>query len=208
MLEHERITQEDIDETRRLYLKYRPMEVDPELTLEQKKQAMRDWFQENLTLFSSLSLTDSDFRSIAAKSKMACRHGMAELFEQTKSNNIPFVVVSGGVKEVIDVILYEMIREQTSKKDQNVSSYDLQEYQQFQELYNFTVLSNTFHFKNVYNQRSEMIERMVTTFNPKLITAMNKYEFVNEDHKDVMDVFMRKNAIVLGDQLHDVHVVN
>ena len=44
MLEHERITQEDIDETRRLYLKYRPMEVDPELTLEQKKQAMRDWF--------------------------------------------------------------------------------------------------------------------------------------------------------------------
>ena len=112
---------------------------------------MRDWFSENLTLFSSLGLTDSDFRSIAAKSKMACRHGMAELFEQIKSNNIPFVVVSGGVKEVIDVILYEMIREQTSKKDQNVSSYDLQEYQQFQELYNFTVLSNTFHFKNVYN---------------------------------------------------------
>ena len=49
---------------------------------------------------------------------------------------------------------------------------------------------------------------MVTTFNTKLITAMNKYEFVNEDHKEVMDVFMRKNAIVLGDQLHDVHVVN
>ena len=81
MLEHERITQEDIDETRRLYLKYRPMEVDPELTLEEKKQAMRDWFSENLTLFSSLGLTDSDFRSIAAKSQMACRHGMAELFE-------------------------------------------------------------------------------------------------------------------------------
>ena len=49
---------------------------------------------------------------------------------------------------------------------------------------------------------------MVTTFNTKFITAINKYEFVNEDHKDVMDVFMRKNVIVLGDQLQDVHVVN
>jgi len=42
---------------------------------------MRDWFSENLTLFSSLGLNDSDFRSIAAKSKMACRYGMAELFQ-------------------------------------------------------------------------------------------------------------------------------
>jgi 2-hydroxy-3-keto-5-methylthiopentenyl-1-phosphate phosphatase len=56
-------------------------------------------------------MTDSDFRSIAAKSKMACRHGMMELFNQTKTHNMPFVVVSGGVKEVIDVILYEIIRE-------------------------------------------------------------------------------------------------
>lgn len=72
---------------------------------------MRDWFSENLTLFSSLDMTDSDFRSIAAKSKMTCRHGMIELFNQTKMHNIPFVVVSGGVKEVIDVVLYEILRE-------------------------------------------------------------------------------------------------
>jgi len=112
---------------------------------------MRDWFSENLTLFSSLGLNDSDFRSIAAKSKMACRYGMAELFEQTKSNNIPFVVVSGGVKEVIDVILYEMIRELSAKKGEGTSSYDLQEYDRLQESYNFTVLANTFHFKKIYN---------------------------------------------------------
>ena len=64
-------------------------------------------------------------------------------------------MVSGGVKEVIDVILYEMIRELAAKKGEGASSYDLQEYERLQELYNFTVLSNTFHFKNVYNQKSE-----------------------------------------------------
>lgn len=69
------------------------------------------------------------------------------------------------------------------------------------------MLSNTFYFKNVYNERSEKVERMVTSYNPKLITSMNKYEFVNEDHGDVMMAFRRKNAIVVGDQLHDVQVV-
>lgn len=69
------------------------------------------------------------------------------------------------------------------------------------------MLSNTFCFKNVYNERSENIERMVTSHDPKLVTSMNKYEFVNEDHADVMQVFNRKNAIVVGDQLHDVQVI-
>jgi hypothetical protein len=53
-------------------------------------------------------------------------------------------------------------------------------------------------------ERSEKIERMVTTYNPKLITSMNKYEFVNEDYADIMQAFRRKNAIIVGDQLHDV----
>lgn len=80
-------------------------------------------------MFSSLDMTDSDFRSIAAKSKMSCRHGMVELFNQTKTNNIPFVVVSGGVKEVIDVILYEIIREMNVNNGQDASTYDLKEYE-------------------------------------------------------------------------------
>lgn len=72
---------------------------------------MADWWTENLKLFSSLHLTDSDFRSMVSKSKMACRHGIVELLEQVRVNDMPFVVVSGGVKEVIDVIFYEIIRE-------------------------------------------------------------------------------------------------
>lgn len=112
-----------------MYLKYRPMEIDPELTLDQKSQATMDWLLENLVLLKSLDMTDSDFRSIATKSKMACRHGMFELFNQTKEYNIPFVVVSGGVKEVIDVILYEILRESNVKNGEDASTYDLQEYE-------------------------------------------------------------------------------
>ena len=59
--------------------------------------------------------------------------------------------MSGGVKEVIDVIMYEIIRDTAAQLGDTASSYDLQEYLQLQDIYNFTVLANTFHFKNVYN---------------------------------------------------------
>lgn len=81
MLECDRITQEGIDETRQLFKKYRPIEIDPNLSLAEKQRHMADWWTENLKLFSSLQLTDSDFRSMVSKSKMACRHGIVELLE-------------------------------------------------------------------------------------------------------------------------------
>lgn len=55
------------------------MEIDPELAFEKKKQAVLDWLLENYKLFFKLNMTDSDFRQIVAKSKMACRHGIKEL---------------------------------------------------------------------------------------------------------------------------------
>lgn len=81
MLECDRITQDGIDETRQLFKKYRPIEIDPNLSVEEKQRHMADWWTENLKLFSSLHLTDSDFRSMVSKSKMACRHGIVELLE-------------------------------------------------------------------------------------------------------------------------------
>lgn len=125
MLECDRITQEGIDETRQLFKKYRPIEIDPNLSLAEKQNHMKDWWTENLKLFSSLKLTDNDFRKIVQKSKMACRHGVVELLEQARVNDLPFVVVSGGVKEVIDVIFYEIIREKLMKSH---LPYDLKEY--------------------------------------------------------------------------------
>lgn len=54
MLECERVTQEDIEETRRLFAKYRPIEIDPSLDITEKYKHMYDWLFENLKLFASL----------------------------------------------------------------------------------------------------------------------------------------------------------
>lgn len=121
MLECKRITQADIDDTKRLYMKYRPIEIDPEISVAEKYKHMYDWLYENLTLFASLKPTDSDLRAMVSTSKMACRYGILDLLDQVKENKIPFIVVSGGVKVCIEVIFYELLRVKLQKGD---SSYD------------------------------------------------------------------------------------
>lgn len=79
MFHCDRITQAQVDETRYLFEKYRPIEMDPNLTLEQKKEYMHEWWTENLKMYASLNLTETDFQLMLAKSKMACRHGIIEL---------------------------------------------------------------------------------------------------------------------------------
>lgn len=86
-------------------------------------------------------------------------------------------------------------------------SYDLKEYEQLRQLYNLRVLSNTFHYENRYSTETGRVERMVFEYDRRLLHSMNKYEFVNEISADVMAPLMRKNVIVLGDQLHDLKVV-
>ena len=44
-------------------------------------------------------------------------------------------------------------------------------------------------------------------YDRKMIHSLNKYEFVNDIKKDVLRPKLRKNAIVMGDQLHDLKVV-
>lgn len=85
---------------------------------------------------------------MVSTSKMACRHGIIDLLEQVKVNDIPFVVVSGGVKEVIEVIFYELMREKLNKGD---TSYNFSEFESLRELYNLVVISNTFEFQNIRN---------------------------------------------------------
>lgn len=69
------------------------------------------------------------------------------------------------------------------------------------------VLSNTFHFEDVFNKETNRIERTAVDYDSRLLHSMNKYEFVNEISKDVMKPLIRKNVVVMGDQLHDLKVV-
>lgn len=84
MLECDRVTQADIDDTKRLYMKYRPIETNQDIGNAEKHKHLYQWLFENLTLFASLKPTETDMRQMVATSKMSCRYGIVEMLEQVK----------------------------------------------------------------------------------------------------------------------------
>jgi 5'-nucleotidase len=93
------------EETRDLYLKYRPVELDQSLSLEQKEQHMKDWWTANMKTFSSVPLHRSDFHPLVLGSRLVLRHGILEMLSIIDSYHLPMVVVSGGIKPVIESAL-------------------------------------------------------------------------------------------------------
>ena len=90
-----------------------------------------------------------------------------------------------------------------------IDPYDFyQEFECLRELYNLVVISNTFSFDKVHNQDTGKIERRITDFNKNILTSVNKYEFVNETNKDLLAPMQRRNIIIMGDQLHDLELID
>lgn len=102
MLRSDKMKESQQRETRDAFEKYRPIEMDSNLSLEEKARHMLEWWTCNLKTFASTNVARSDFKEMLARSKMALRLGISELLEQTSAHAIPLVVVSGGLKPVIE----------------------------------------------------------------------------------------------------------
>ena len=69
------------------------------------------------------------------------------------------------------------------------------------------ILSNTFKYEDRYNQETQRVEPTAVDYDPRLLTSLNKKEFVHESVEIELKHMMRKNAIVLGDIIEDLDMV-
>ena len=155
----------------------------------------------NLEIFSSpaLNLTQRDFFQMVSSSRLALRYGSMHLFNQLRENEIPMVIVSGGVKSIIDTVL-----EQTLSRESPGLSY-----QELLEAYNLHVLSNTFVFESKLNPESGKVEPMVVNYDKKhILHSQNKNDFVNKIAFNQIKAKMRPNVILLGDITADCDMVS
>ena len=86
------------DKQHALYEKYRPLELSGEMT---KEEAM-SWANQVLTIFAkdniNLTEVEKDFRQ-----KTEIRSGAKELLDVCKNLGIPTVILSAGIKQIIDL---------------------------------------------------------------------------------------------------------
>ena len=97
---------EYIEERNKLYNYYRPIEIDPNIPFDEKYTLMEEWFKKHFELLVSYKTKESNYRDILIDSNlMYFRSGAKEFIEFLHKNNIPLIIISAGIGNIIENFL-------------------------------------------------------------------------------------------------------
>ncbi|KAJ6717440.1 5'-NUCLEOTIDASE [Salix purpurea] len=176
------------DKRQALYEYYHPLEFSPTIPIQEKTKLMEDWWGKTHNLLIEGGLTYDAIKESVSSSAIAFRDGVVELFEFLEERNIPVLIFSAGLADIIE----EVLRQKVHRSFKNVK-----------------IVSNRMVFDN--NGR-------LISFKGKLIHSLNKNEHalemaapVHEHFGDVdgpindnASVKERTNVLLLGDHLGDL----
>ena len=85
---------------------YLPLENNLNINENKRKKLMKEWADNNLKILKYSNITRKDINKASyKKNAMKIRKGVKELLKYTYINNIPVIIVSAGIKEIIENFL-------------------------------------------------------------------------------------------------------
>ncbi|PWZ20302.1 7-methylguanosine phosphate-specific 5'-nucleotidase [Zea mays] len=171
-----------------LYQHYHPIEICPDIPLSEKAKLMEEWWEKTHGLLIEGGLTYEAITKSVSDAAIAFREGVVELFEYLEEREIPVLVFSAGLADIIE----EVFRQKLHKTFKNIK-----------------VVSN----RMVFNEEGRLI-----AFKGKTIHVLNKNEHALDmaapvhgnpgDPNGFMDdyslVKKRTNVLLLGDHIGDL----
>lgn len=169
-----------------LYEKYRPIEVDYNIEYKEKYRKMEEWYNACMNTYYKYNFNKYKLQKAVKASKLEFRKGAKEFLESNFKNNIPVIIISAGVGNVIKEFL-----------KQNNCFFN-----------NMLLISNTFTFDERGNAKSlenSLIHTMNKTIEGK-VKEKWKEEFLNRKYRlllgdTIEDIDMtdnKENTIKVG----------
>ena len=93
--------------SKEMYDRYSPIEHDYTISFDEKNRAIEEWFYKNFRLYYEYSLTEDMIEKSVKAGMFIFRAGAKEFLEEMHSNNIPVVILSAGIGNVIVDFLKE-----------------------------------------------------------------------------------------------------
>lgn len=87
------------------YKYYRKIELDYNINIKEKENYMIEWYGKCMDLYYEYKLTKNKIFESVKKSSLIFREGAREFFEMTNKNDIPLVILSAGIGNVIEEFL-------------------------------------------------------------------------------------------------------
>lgn len=88
-----------------LYNKYRPIEIDQSISDEEKSFAMTEWWQAHINLFYEYGLKQEAIKNAIADGNLKYRQGAKKFLRKMYEQNIPVIIISAGIGNVIEEFL-------------------------------------------------------------------------------------------------------
>ena len=168
---------------------YSGYERDTSLEFNKRKELVRTWFQLAFELYAKQGFHKDDIYKMVTEVmnvpnnvNFAFRDGIKEMFETSLSFKIPVVIISGGIKEVIVILLQILLGDNL--------------YTQLIQNKLLIILANSFSYDS-----STLI---VNGYDNPFIYTFNKSEYVANAIKNELSLDSENiNIIVIGDHLND-----
>lgn len=96
---------EYLKRTNELMEKYAPLELDYNITVSEKEKVMEEWSWASLDLIYEYNLTSELLKKSVEKSNLIFRDGAKEFLEEMFQRNIPVIILSAGIGNVIEIFL-------------------------------------------------------------------------------------------------------
>lgn len=158
---------------------YHPIELNPNISIEEKKKKMYEWWTKHFDLLIKSGLNKKHIKSIVNEGMIQFREGAEDFLDFLNDKNIPLIIISSGG------LGYEPIEMLLEKK---------------KKMYNNThIISNSFK----WDKNGKAIG-----VNEPIIHVFNKDEQSIKDYPTVYDLIKnKKNVILLGDSLGDLGMI-
>lgn len=91
--------------TTALYTKFRKIEDDPKMTVEEKLPYMKDWWRSSEKLYIGIPCTEEMITQAVVESNVHLRTGSCKAFVRLKEAKVPILVFSAGLGNVVTAIL-------------------------------------------------------------------------------------------------------
>ncbi len=162
-----------------LYKKYRPIEMDYNISKQEKLKAMETWYSQCMNLYYKYKLTKSQIEESIKLSNVKFRKGVKDLLISLHKQNIPVIILSAGIGNTIKQFL----------KDNNCFFNDT-----------MYIISNFIEFDEKGNVKEFDNSKMIHTLN-KTINGHLPDEFERK-------IENKKYKILIGDLIEDIKMVD
>ncbi|XP_065001663.1 uncharacterized protein LOC135634883 [Musa acuminata AAA Group] len=171
-----------------LYEYYHPLEISPTIPIEEKTKLMEEWWEKTHGLLIEGGVTYDAIKKSVSEATIAFRDGVVELFEFLEELDVPVLVFSAGLADIIE----EVFRQKLHRSFKNVK-----------------VVSN----RMVFDEKGCLV-----AFKGKTIHVLNKNEHALDMAAPIHDKFgypngynpdsvlmkQRTNVLLLGDHVGDL----